>query len=94
MAPALPSTKFNSAAVNGVYASGSNQHIVNNGNVVQVPARTLDLTVLGMNSGTAMDGIDCALVRYRQETPTLPLHMEILKVRQATNLQSLRGLIN
>jgi hypothetical protein len=41
---------------------------------------SLDLKVLGMNSGTAMDGIDCALVRYRQESPTAPLHMEVLKV--------------
>lgn len=38
---------------------------------------TLDITVMGMNSGTAMDGIDCALVRYRQDSPEAPLHMEI-----------------
>lgn len=43
---------------------------------------TLDITVMGMNSGTAMDGIDCALVRYRQASPEAPLHMEILKVRR------------
>lgn len=40
----------------------------------------LDLVVLGMNSGTAMDGIDCALVHYRQESPQAPLHMKMLKV--------------
>jgi hypothetical protein len=47
----------------------------------QTASKPLDYTVLGMNSGTAMDGIDCALVRYRQESPEEPLHMELLKVR-------------
>jgi 1,6-anhydro-N-acetylmuramate kinase len=40
----------------------------------------INLIVLGMNSGTAMDGIDCALVHYRQKSPEAPLHMKILKV--------------
>lgn len=66
------------STTNGTISNGTGASAANG----SLNGDSLDLTILGMNSGTAMDGIDCALVRYRQETPTTPLHMEIIKVWQ------------
>jgi 1,6-anhydro-N-acetylmuramate kinase len=60
--------------------------MVTNGhsNGTAVPVRHVDspgfsLRVLGMNSGTSMDGVDCVLCHFTQSSPLAPLHLKILK---------------
>lgn len=40
----------------------------------------LNLLILGITSGTAMDDIDFALCRFTQESPEAPLVLEIVQV--------------
>jgi hypothetical protein len=40
----------------------------------------LNLLILGVTSGTAMDDIDFALCRFTQESPEAPLHLDIVQV--------------
>jgi 1,6-anhydro-N-acetylmuramate kinase len=46
----------------------------------------LDLLILGLTSGTAMDDIDLALCRFTQESPEAPLCLEIVQVLPNTLL--------
>lgn len=40
--------------------------------------RPLDLRVIGHNAGTSMDGLDIVHIRFTQERPDSPLHMQLL----------------
>ena len=82
-----------SSSADGAHSPHNGQHASNgqrqanaiggNGSTDQkrTASKPLDYTIHGMESGTAMDDIDCTLVRCRQASSESPLHMVLLKVR-------------
>ncbi|KAE9366910.1 UPF0075-domain-containing protein [Stipitochalara longipes BDJ] len=51
----------------------------------------LDLLILGLTSGTAMDDIDFALCRFTQDSPEAPLHLEIVQYDSVVMPSKIRG---
>jgi len=55
-------------------------------------AEPLDLTVLGVCTGAALNGVDCVLLRYQQDSPEEPLHMDVIRVgHPISNMPGLRS---
>lgn len=50
------------------------------GPLIKYHENRLDITVLGLESGTALAGIRCVLLRYRQNSRLEPLRMSMVKV--------------
>jgi hypothetical protein len=48
------------------------------------PTESLNMRVLGVYTGAALNGVECVLLRYQQESPSEPLHMSVVRVYYLT----------
>ena len=46
------------------------------------------IRVMGMNSGTSMDAVDCALCEFYQESPESQMTMKLIAVRLLQSCKS------
>jgi len=61
------------------YHTSANDSNGTNGHTRDNEGAPISLRVLGLNSGTSMDGVDCVLCQFDQASPSAPLHMQVLK---------------
>jgi hypothetical protein len=48
------------------------------------PTEPLNMRVLGVYTGAALNGVECVLLHYQQQSPSEPLHMNVVRVYYLT----------